>query len=151
MTTRRRFTRFAVVGLSLVAAALAGCTRMNAPTNRVTLSSTLRASNEIPDNASTGSGTVDAVLNTDTNMLSWKLAHNGLTGPATMGHFHGPALVSANAGVALAWASADNGSEGNATLTPAQAADLLAGRWYANVHTKANPGGEIRGQMSVRN
>ena len=28
-----------------------------------------------------------------------------------------------------------------------QAADLLAGKWYANVHTAQNPGGEIRGQM----
>jgi hypothetical protein len=27
--------------------------------------------------------------------------------------------------------------------------DLLAGRWYVNVHTTANPNGEIRGQMMV--
>ena len=27
------------------------------------------------------------------------------------------------------------------------AKDLEAGNWYANVHTAANPGGEIRGQM----
>jgi hypothetical protein len=32
-------------------------------------------------------------------------------------------------------------------LTDSQAADLLAGKWYANVHTGANPGGELRGQM----
>jgi hypothetical protein len=25
--------------------------------------------------------------------------------------------------------------------------DLEAGKWYANVHTEANKGGEIRGQM----
>jgi hypothetical protein len=25
--------------------------------------------------------------------------------------------------------------------------DLEAGKWYANVHTAANKGGEIRGQM----
>jgi hypothetical protein len=29
-------------------------------------------------------------------------------------------------------------------------ADLTAGRWYANIHTVANPGGEIRGQMTLR-
>ncbi|WP_157158597.1 MULTISPECIES: CHRD domain-containing protein [unclassified Bradyrhizobium] len=28
---------------------------------------------------------------------------------------------------------------------PRQPADLLAGRWQANIHTAANPGGELRG------
>ncbi len=37
---------------------------------------------------------------------------------------------------------------GQATLTDAHAADLLAGRWYINLHTAANPGGEIRGQVT---
>jgi hypothetical protein len=36
---------------------------------------------------------------------------------------------------------------GTAALTEAQAADLLAGRWYVNVHTAGNPGGELRGQL----
>ncbi|MGQ2979031.1 MAG: CHRD domain-containing protein, partial [Polaromonas sp.] len=40
---------------------------------------------------------------------------------------------------------------GQATLTAAQMADLLAGKWYANIHTARYPGGEIRGQMTVRN
>ncbi|MEA2847637.1 MAG: hypothetical protein QOG78_2918, partial [Rhodospirillaceae bacterium] len=37
--------------------------------------------------------------------------------------------------------------KGDATLTDAQAADLAAGKWYFNVHTAANKGGEIRGQV----
>ncbi len=36
---------------------------------------------------------------------------------------------------------------GSATLTDAQLADLEAGRLYVNIHTAANPGGEIRGQI----
>ena len=38
--------------------------------------------------------------------------------------------------------------EGEATLTDAQASDLMAGKWYFNVHTAANKGGEIRGQVT---
>ena len=38
--------------------------------------------------------------------------------------------------------------KGSATLTDAQIADLNAGKWYFNVHTAANPGGEIPGTMT---
>ncbi len=37
--------------------------------------------------------------------------------------------------------------DGTATLTAEQAKDLVDGKWYFNIHTKANPGGEIRGQV----
>ena len=40
--------------------------------------------------------------------------------------------------------------EGSATLTASQVFDLRAGLWYANLHTAANPGGEIRGQVLVK-
>ena len=32
-------------------------------------------------------------------------------------------------------------------LTDAQIADLQAGKWYFNVHTEKNKGGELRGQV----
>jgi CHRD domain. len=38
--------------------------------------------------------------------------------------------------------------KGAATLTDAQIADLNAGKWYFNVHTAANPAGEIRGTVT---
>jgi hypothetical protein len=37
---------------------------------------------------------------------------------------------------------------GTTVLTDAQAADLLAGRTYVNVHTSVHPPGEIRGQIT---
>ena len=151
MTTRRQIAHLALASLTLAAAALTGCASMNAPSNMVAMNTALRGANEVPANSSPATGTVDAVLNKDTNLLRWKVSYTGLTGPATAGHFHGPAAATANAGVVLGWATAESGSEGSATLTAAQAADLMAGRWYANIHTKANPGGEIRGQMMVRN
>jgi hypothetical protein len=80
-------------------------------------------------------------------MLSWTVNYSGLTGPAKAGHFHGPAPAGQNAGVALGFTgSVESPIKGSATLTAAQAADLLAGKWYVNLHTAANPGGEIRGQ-----
>ena len=142
-----------LAAITLVAGTLilSGCgSMMMGSTNMVALSTQLRGTNEVPAKAGAGTGSVDAMFNKDTNQLRWKLNYAGLSGPATAGHFHGPADVGANAGVALAWTNPiASPSEGSATLTPAQAADLMAGKWYANVHTAANPGGEIRGQMTV--
>ena len=54
-----------------------------------------------------------------------------------------------NGGVAVAIPNATSSPvEGSATLTDAQAADLTGGKYYVNIHTAANPGGEIRGQVT---
>ena len=156
MKTRRHISRLALASVTfLVTGAvvtISGCGMMAPASNMVAFTTQLRGANEVPPNASSGSGSVDAALNKDTMKLSWKVNYSGLTGNATAGHFHGPAAVGANAGVALGWTNPiANGMEGSATLTAAQAADLMAGKWYANIHTAANPAGELRGQMTVRN
>ena len=107
----------------------------------------LKASNQVPVNDSKGSGTLTATYDTASKKLTWKGNYSGLTGPATMAHFHGPAEPGKNAGVAVPIAPSASPFENSANLTDAQAADLLAGRWYVNVHTGAHPGGEIRGQL----
>ena len=156
MQSRRRISRLALASLTLVAVSavvvISGCGMMAPASNMVAFTTQLRGANEVPAISSMGNGSVDAMFNKDTNMLRWKVNYSGLTGNATAGHFHGPAAVGVNAGVALGWANPiTNGMEGSATLTAAQAADLMAGRWYANSHTAANPGGELRGQMTARN
>ncbi|THD56202.1 MAG: CHRD domain-containing protein [Bradyrhizobium sp.] len=113
------------------------------------MKATLDGKSEVPPNASTGTGTADIDYDAATKKLSWKLTYSGLSGPATAAHFHGPAEAGKNAGVALAIPDATKSPvDGSATLTDAQAADLAAGKYYINVHTAANPGGEIRGQVT---
>jgi hypothetical protein len=107
----------------------------------------LKGSDEVPANTTTGKGKVMATLDTDSKALHYKITYSGLTGPATMAHFHGPAAAGANAPPVIAMSTLPSPIEGTATLTDAQVADLQAGNWYFNVHTAAHPGGEIRGQL----
>src|ERR1700733_2980081 len=113
------------------------------------MKATLDGKSETPPNASTGSGTADINYDAASKKLTWKLTYSGLSGPATAAHFHGPAEPGKNAGVAVAIPNATTSPvSGSATLTDAQAADLAAGKLYVNVHPAANPGGEIRGQVT---
>ena len=119
----------------------------------IALTADLKASSEVPAKVSDGAGTLTATLNTDTNELTYHVEFSGLTGPAAAAHFHGPAAPGANAGpqVAVKTTPIVSPIDGTATLTPAQEKDLLAGKWYFNIHTAANPGGEIRGQVMKGN
>jgi hypothetical protein len=109
----------------------------------------LDGKSEVPPNTSAGTGTADIDYDAATTKLSWKVTYSGLTGPATASHFHGPAEAGKNAGVAVPIPNiATSPAEGSATLTDAQAADFVAGKYYVNIHTAANPGGELRGQVT---
>ena len=139
------FLRSAVAAVA-IAAAFAFVTPSFADT--VALKADLKASSEVPPTSSQGAGSVTATYDTASKKLSWKGSVSGLTGPATAAHFHA-GETGKNGAVVIPIAGADKGSfEGSATLTDAQAADLMAGKWYVNVHTAANKAGEIRGQVT---
>ncbi|MGV7218451.1 CHRD domain-containing protein [Bradyrhizobium sp. UFLA05-112] len=113
------------------------------------LKATLDGKAEVPATTSSGTGTADLDYDAPSKKLSWTVTYSGLSGPATAAHFHGPAETGKNAGVAVAIPNATSSPvKGEATLTDAQAADLLGGKYYINIHTAANPGGEIRGQVT---
>jgi hypothetical protein len=112
------------------------------------MKATLDGASEVPAVTTAGKGAADIDYDAASKKLSWKVTYTGLSGPATAAHFHGPAGASDKAGVAVAIPNAGTSPvEGSATLTDAQAADLTAGKYYVNIHTAANPGGEIRGQV----
>ncbi len=139
------------IGVTLLGAAmLGGLLIVTAAPSRaevVKLQADLKGSNEVPPNSASGSGKAEAAFDTETKVLTYTVTYAGLSGPAMGAHFHGPGEAGKNAGIALPFKTVESPIQGSATLTDAQAADLLAGKWYANIHTAANPGGELRGQM----
>ena len=116
----------------------------------LTFKASMTTAQEVPPTQGAGKGEVTATYDTASKKLSWKGTYSGLSGPPTAAHFHGPAAAGKNAGVAVpifAGGAAKSPFEGSATLTDAQAKELMAGEWYANIHTATNKAGEIRGQM----
>ena len=109
---------------------------------------TLAAASETPPTGSPGKGDVKATYDTATKVLTYTATYEGLTGDATMAHFHGPAPVGKAAGVMVpVKGSVASPISGTATLTDDQAKALADGMMYFNIHTAQNKGGEIRGQL----
>jgi hypothetical protein len=133
---------------TMIAVAAIGLMAAPAAAETMTMKVQLTPQAEVPPNTSSGSGNADVTFDTASKKLSWKISYSNLTGPATMAHFHGPAEAGKNAGVVIPIMPVASPSEGSATLTDAQAKDLLDGKMYINVHTEQNKGGEIRGQVT---
>jgi hypothetical protein len=108
----------------------------------------LSASAEVPPTKSHGAGEATATLDTVTHQLTYDVTFQGFSSAVTMAHFHGPAAMGVNAGVQVPLGDAPTSPiHGTKTLSDEQQKQLLAGQWYANVHTSNNPKGAIRGQM----
>ena len=103
---------------------------------------------QVPPVETAATGKLEASLDTETKMLTWTITYEGLTGEATGAHYHGPATAEETAPPVVALEDPlASPIEGGATLTDEQIAELEAGMWYFNLHTEANPDGEIRGQV----
>lgn len=114
----------------------------------------LTGAQEVPAVQTPGSGSAALTFDPATRVVTWDVGFSGLTSPATMAHFHGPAAPGQNAGVKI-WLSQkgemalSSPIKGQATLSPDDAKMLEAGQMYINVHTKDHPSGEIRGQVTL--
>ncbi len=142
--SRRVFTVFGGLALAgTVALAQAAPVSFEVP---------LTGAQEVPPVQTSGSGSAALTYDAGTRALTWKVTFSGLSSPATMAHFHGPAAAGKNAGVKLG-ISQKGASEvtspisGEATLSPEDAKAFEAGEMYINVHSKTHSSGEIRGQV----
>ncbi|SFU97510.1 MULTISPECIES: CHRD domain-containing protein [unclassified Methylobacterium] len=134
--------------IGLAAAIAASLASFSVQAETITYHAVLNGASEVPTNTTTGTGTVSATVDTDTKMLAYTIQYKGLSGPATAGHFHGPASASESAGIMIPiLAPLNNPINGMARLSDADISAFKAGHVYANIHTKEHPGGEIRGQM----
>lgn len=117
------------------------------------ISGSASASREVPPNSSTGTANLSGTYDTERNELDYVISWSGLTGSITEAHFAGPALDGAVAGNIHDISISTNGTNGNVsgTITVADSTEthLLSGRVYYNLHTAANPNGEVRGQVSL--
>lgn len=115
-------------------------------------SGTISGTNEVPANTSGVSGNVTLTLNEDAKTAQVTGMVMNLSGAPVASHIHAPALKGANAGVLKPLTYTPSGTNmytisGGFSLTDAEIADLKAKKFYFNIHTAANPGGEGRAQL----
>jgi hypothetical protein len=134
----------------LLAAALSAAFVSAASAATISYSAGLSGRQEVPKTDSKGKGKFNGTFDTQSKVLNYTLTFNGLSGPATAAHIHGPATRTATAGVLAPLGDKNPSSPvtGSVTLTDDQVKMLQSAKLYVNVHTAANPGGEIRGQIA---
>jgi hypothetical protein len=132
MKTARSWIRCA--GLSL-AAMLAVSSVASAET--VKFKASLKAADEVPANDSKGAGTLEASYDTSSKQLSYTADYSGLTGNATMAHFHGPADLMAGKLYFNVHTEKNKGGEIRGQVTSA-----------VNSRSTANPAAPVEGRNS---
>ena len=105
---------------------------------------TMQGVQEVPAVTTTATGTGRFLFDPDTRTLSGSVATTGITG--TVAHMH-TGIVGVAGPVTIPMTGGPTWTLPSTVLADLQVADLRAGRMYANVHSAANPGGEIRGQL----
>jgi len=132
---------------------ISGCKKDKTTTNTTmyNISATMNGAQESPAVTTNGAGTVTGTYDKSTKTLTYNVTWTNLSGNATIAHFHGPAATGTNAGIVIpfTFTAGATSATGTTTLTAQQESDLLDGLWYANVHTQAHGGGEIRGQVAT--
>lgn len=123
-------------------------------------SAQLSGAAEVPPVSGDGSGSASVTISDDESEITYEVSYENLSGPAAAAHIHYGAADVAG-GVILPLEVGDSPFSGTLTeadFTPldggpqtfAEALTAIQdGNTYVNIHTEANPGGEIRGQLTL--
>eukprot|EP01104_Vermistella_antarctica_P009057 TRINITY_DN2311_c0_g1_i1.p1 TRINITY_DN2311_c0_g1~~TRINITY_DN2311_c0_g1_i1.p1 ORF type:complete len:356 (+),score=94.62 TRINITY_DN2311_c0_g1_i1:55-1068(+) len=107
--------------------------------------SALDGDQEVPSSGSDNKGSAEIAYDSETGVVSVSIDHD--VDSPTAAHIHGPAAKGENADPVFTFESAESPISQTFEFTPEQVAILREGLMYINVHTEANPDGEIRGQI----
>ena len=139
-----------VIAIALV---VAGSASARSQATKVEIGATMAASEEVPapkgDVGSAGGTFTGTLTKSDAGtVLSWQLSFSNLTGPGIAAHIHIAARGTPGPVVVPLCAPCTSGATGTANINATVLEAIQNDRAYVNVHTKTNPAGEIRGQVS---
>ena len=150
MTNRGRSRLLALASVALIA------TVARAVAVTVSVEAVLSGAGEAPPNDSAATGLMRGTFDRDTRRLAWTVTYSGLSSLPIGAEFHGPVPwlgrppeETAPAQVATP-GDLKSPIRGVGTLDDIQTKDLMAGRWYFNLHSRKFPSGEIRGPVVVK-
>jgi Cu/Zn superoxide dismutase len=136
--------------LGLVVAGAAGA---RSQATRVQIVATMVAADETPTPkgevaSARGSFTGTLTKSDSGTALNWQLSFGSLTGDAIAAHIHIADRGIAGPVVVPLCSPCTSGATGTANINATVLEAIQNDRAYVNVHTKTNPAGEIRGQVS---
>ncbi|HKK37942.1 MAG TPA: CHRD domain-containing protein, partial [Cryomorphaceae bacterium] len=120
-------------------------------TGNLLFSARFSGAQEVPAVETDATGVGSFFLNAAMDTLCLTITVNGLSGPITGAHIH-EGMAGMNGGVLIGFTDNIEGNSIKATitgeaLTPELLVAMLNEGLYFNIHTEANPSGEIRGQI----
>ena len=102
----------------------------------------------------TSAGAASGLFAINQSVLTYRTSFTNLTAAAIASHIHGPADATHNAAILFSFtvpAAASGTFSGQVNLSALNLFYLVSGLTYADIHSGAFPGGEIRGQIMPRN
>jgi len=108
----------------------------------------MSGANEVPPVTTTAGGATQMVLNAAGTSLAYQSVITMLAA-ATASHIHN-APAGTNGAVVYALTLVGVAPTGTQAITATEEMNLAMSRYYVNIHTTTNPGGELRGQLVQR-